>query len=471
MKRARLSLFWIAFAPALASCAFVLDFDSLQSGGAGGQAGQLLTGGSGGSAGISGGAAGQGSSDDLCGEGSVGLVLDGIDETLDADTYYRVTATGGDDDFFLSSYSLVGGEPVVTLYRIPAEEGALEEIGTLSGTMLGDLGQPASAAGLAFQPGPGLLHAYVALRTLSGDGARVWHTIFNGSTLEMLPVSAVVSESYWQVSPYNYPVATTLGSLVAAAWINEDQTIGLEGAGLQLVETLSAETDAMALAVLATDADEPAVLYGTSDGVFVERPGQEPLLVDECQPAPGAYLSFAATSTTIPGFWIGAWTKFGPETDEHDAFLTSEGLGLYCNAAGCASQARNCDGGAENNLVRNPVTSVIHRQGTTPGLVEVIQARPQLVPGAGEGTVIARLVLTQDAVDFGIPPFENPAEATSLGPEIELSARETSESLDFRGPDWPAIAHVAPDHYLVSWLEPTDEGDALRIQRYRLCLP
>jgi hypothetical protein len=470
MKRARLTLLWIAFAPALASCAFVLDFDSLQSGGAGGQAGQLLTG-SGGSAGTSGGTAGHGASPDLCGEGSVGLVLDGIDETLDADTYYRVTATGGDDDFFLSSYSLVGGEPVVTLYRVPAEAGALEEMGTLSGTMLGDLGEPVSAAGLTFQPSAGLLHAYVALRTLSGEGARVWHTIFNVSTLEMLAVSGVVSQSYWQVSPYNYPVATTLGSLVGAAWINEDQTIGFEGVGLPEGQTFSADTDAMALAVLATDTDEPAILYGTSEGVFVERPGQEPLLVDECQTAPGAYLSFATTSTTIPGFWIGAWTKFGPETDENDAFLTSEGLGLYCSAAGCAAQTRNCDGGAENNLVRNPVTSVIHRPETLPGLVEVLQARPQLVPGDEEDTVIARLVLTQDAVDFGIPPFENPAETTSLGPEIELSARETSEAIDFRGPDWPAIAHVAPDHYLVSWLEPTDEGDALRIQRYRLCLP
>jgi hypothetical protein len=468
MRRPTLALLWLTLAPALASCAFVLDFDSLQSGGGGGQGGQLLTGGS---AGTLGGSAGKSGGDDICGEGVVGLVLDGVDETLQGDTYYRVTAASGDDDFFLSSYGLVGGEPVVTLYRLPAEAAGLEEIGTISGRMIADLelGEPASAAGLVFQPFAGLVHAYLALRKLTGDGARVWHTVFNSSTLEMLSVSAVVSDDYWQVSPYNHPVATNFGSVVGAAWLNEDQTVGVELSGE--VHTLAKDTPAMTVALLAAEDGSAAVLYGTEEGLFVERPGSDPLPVGECQTAPGAYLSTSTTSTTIPGFYIGSWTKFGVETDENDAFLTSEGRGVYCNADGCVLQAPSCDGGAENNLIRNPATAVIHRPGSQTGLVEVVQARPQLVPGEEEGSVVARLALTQAAVDFGIPPFENPAVAEPLGPEIQLSAQETSEARDFRGPDWPVLANVAPDHYLVAWIEPTDTGDALRIQRYRLCLP
>jgi hypothetical protein len=42
---------------------------------------------------------------------------------------------------------------------------------------------------------------------------------------------------------------------------------------------------------------------------------------------------------------------------------------------------------------------------------------------------------------------------------------------DFLGPDWPAIAFVPPNHLALSFIEPSDAGHDLRVQRYRVCYP
>ena len=44
----------------------------------------------------------------------------------------------------------------------------------------------------------------------------------------------------------------------------------------------------------------------------------------------------------------------------------------------------------------------------------------------------------------------------------------TNES--FAGPDFPAIAYVAPAKIALAWLQPGDSGDELRVQRYVMCL-
>jgi hypothetical protein len=503
MRPARHLLLFALASPVLASCAFLLDFDSLQAENGDGTGGRLLSGGTSGTAGtdenggsgaLGGGEAGAGGNAgcssscfdedpctvDGCDENGecvadvlTGLVPDGIDETIGAARHYRVTAVGGDDDFFLSVFSEGDNGASTAILRLPAEGGALETIATLDASLGEDDGPAASAAGLAFQPGTGLLHAYAALKNADGSASRVRHFVINGSSFEMLASGLVVGDSYWDASPFQHPVAATLGDVPTVAWINEDQSIGVDGGGLEQVETLAAGTPAHALALIGTDGAAPAVIYGTADGVLVERPGSDPVTVDECQSAPGAYLSITSTRTTVPGFWLATWTKLGPETDENEGFLTSEGLGLYCaDDATCLLQQRDCDDVNPNNLVRNTASTVVHRPGTAAGLVEVVQATPLIGPGEEPDTLSAGILLSQTLVDFGIPPLANPPESEELAPPIALSAQETTEEAEFRGPDWPALAHVAPDRYLVSWIElGADGGDALRVQRYRMCLP
>lgn len=494
MRSRRLPLPALALAPALASCAFILDFDSLQAEKDSGQGGVLLTGGSagrGGSDGMTAGDIGFGGNlfcpaecfdDDPCtvdgcdsneeclSDVAVGLVLDGIDETVLAEKHYRVTAAAGDDDFFLSAFSVGADGPQVALYRLAAEGSEFSPIGTLTGTLLGDVGEPVSAAGLAVQPASGLLHAFVAMKRLTGDGARVRRVVIDTRTFDIVG-GAFPGDSYWDVSPYNYPVATTLEDLPAVAWINEDQTIGLDGGGLERTETLSADTQAMAIGLVASEDDQPEVIYGTTDGIFVERPGEDPVGVRECQTTPGGYLSFTTAFTTVPGFWLAGWTKFGVETADDPAFLTTEGTGMYCGAGRCLVPERECTDATLNNLVHNVATSVVHRPGTRAGLVEVVQATPAIEAGEEPDSVIARVDLAATSVDFGIPPFENDAVSEPLGTPIRVSSQETSEDIGFRGPDWPVIAQVPPDRYVVAWIEPAAAGDALRVQRYRLCLP
>ncbi|HEY3497777.1 MAG TPA: hypothetical protein VGK73_23930 [Polyangiaceae bacterium] len=468
--------------PALASCAFILDFDSLQAEEGSAQGGQLLSGGTAGSGGLGGSGAcpstcfdddpcttdGCDENDECLSDVALGLVLDGIDATIPAETHHRVTAVAGDDDFFLSAFSVGTEGPEVTLYRLDADGSDLSEIRKLTGSSLDDVGEPVSAAGLAFQQEAGLLHAYIGMKKLGGEGSRVRHIIVNGSTFEPIGDGSLVGDSYWDASPYNYPVAGIFELVPAVAWINEDQSIGLDGAGIETA-TLSANAPAMALALVASSNDRPAVIYGSTEGVFVERPDEDPVPVIECQNLPGGYLSFSSTSTSVPGFWLATWTKFGVESDEGPAFLTTEGTGMYCGEGQCLLQQRECGMGSQFEAVRNPATAVVHRPGTATGYVEVVTASPFLIED--DGSVGAGIVLRQQSVDLGVPPFENEAIVEALGPDLPLSAQPTSEADGFRGPDWPVIAHVPPDHYLVAWIEPAEGGDALRVQRYRMCLP
>jgi hypothetical protein len=482
-------------APALASCAFVLDFDSLQSEkDTPAQGGQLISGGTSGSGGSAASDPGEGGSgacpsacydDDPCtadgcnAEGgclsdvTLGLVLDGIDETVPAEAHYRATAVAGDDDFFLSAFSAGPAGPTLTLYRVPVEGGALSDLGTLDGATVGDLGEPSSAAGLAYQSEAGLLHAFVGMKKAGGTGSRLRRFVMRTSSNEMLGAGLIVSESYWDLSPYNHPVALTVDDIPVVAWIDEDQSIGLDGGGLAQPATLSADTDAMALTLVTSDSGQPVVLYGTaSSGVFAERPGADPVAVEECQPAPGVYLSFDSAFATVSGYWLSTWTKIGGPSDGDEGYLTTDGVGMFCGGAGdCLFQQRDCPSSSRSNLLRNPATTIANRPGTSAGRVEVVAVTPLLEPGAEPDAVTARLRVTQEEVDFGVPPFSGATTSEELGPPFDLAVLENAQAPEFRGPDWPVVVHVPPDHYLIAWIEPEGGGDSLRVQRYKMCVP
>jgi hypothetical protein len=500
--------------PALASCSFLLDFDELREGGAragaagagdGGSGGKGGNGGAAGKAGGAGGKAGAGGTeagasgetgeggeagasvdcppecmdDDPCTEDGctvngtcrstpiTGLVLDGIDVRLPADRHFRVTMTPGPDAFFLSSFHSKDGAADVTLYRLGIEDTSVTSIATIGGLGLLNAGAPVSAAGLAMEPGLGLLHAFVALRDRVGTGSRVWHVVLDGN---FAPAARVpVGPTYWSTSPYNHPVALNLRGDVYSAWIAEDQTVALGGAGLTALETLAAGTPASTVTLLGTAGGDPVVLYtAAGGGVFLESPGVAATPVDECQTAPGGYLSSGATDTTIPGFWLTHWTKVGPATATEEGYLTTDARGVGCAASGCVVDELSCSADSRSNLVRNQAMLTGVRPGDPNGLVSLVQALPYLSPDPEETT--AGLLLIPSRVDFGRVPFEAEPEVTPLGEPILVSSLPAAAP-DFRGPDFPAMAFVPPNHLALSFIEPAETGDELRLQRYRVCNP
>ena len=516
--------------PALASCSALLDFDALQKGTGGGAgvssgaaagsvgtggsvagSGSGGTGGSGGEGGVpeggaggtagKGGAAGTGGSsanggaaecptecfhDDPClvdgcnSDGScktdhvLGLSLDGVDETIASDHQFRVTMVGGDDAFFLSSLTATGDKPEVTFYRLDATAPDVMPIATIGGLAINGTGAPASAAGLAYQPVLGLVHAYVALTDRVGMAARVWHLVLGtqGTSPKPMPVGAL-TDGYFTGSPYNYPAALFTANQPYAAWINADQTIGLSDGSGTPPQLLAAGGKATTLALFSSADGQPGVLYSTAGGgVFAERPGVTPFALDECQPAAGDYLSISATSATLPGLWLGGWTKFGAASGTDPGYLTTNGRAFGCSADGCGNDMSACPGDSDNNLVRNPASVIAHRPGDPPGLMQLVQAAPLLVADGDQ--VGAQLFLIQESANFDTKgPATDPA-IENIAPPIALNSQPTSEAAGFQGPDWPAVAFVSPDKFAVAWTQPsvTQGGpDELRLQRYKMCLP
>jgi hypothetical protein len=514
--------------PGLAACSFLLDFDALQQGsggaaglgtaaaagngagaglgGSGSPAGGSSGAGEGGDGGLAGtptggsatggsatgGSAGSAGSpacpdecfhddpclldgcddDGACVTGEVlGLAHDGVDATIPAEVHYRTTMIGADDAFFLSSFTLADNQREVTFYRLDGTAAELTTLGTLGA--LDIAGDPVSAAGLAVQPLSGAVHAFVALNDRVEPGARVWHTLLNvEDPPRPVPVSSLL-DGYFASNPFNYPAAVQSGNETYVAWINLDQSIGISDTQIGTVpKRVSTNTSATTLSLLTASDGQPYVLYTVAGGgVFVERPDLPALEVTECQPAAGEYLSSSATFTNISGFWLTGWTKVAEETPSASGYLTTTGRALYCDTAGCAADMTECDDNSGSNLVRNPVTVIVHRPGDPAGRMEVVQVLPVITVEGDEAT--SWLMLSQKTLNFDPQrPLENGATVEDIAPPLALAEQPASAANGFRGPDFPAIAFVPPDRFAVAWTQPAPNvGDELRVQRYKMCLP
>jgi len=518
MTRRRIQNLAFLAAPVLASCSLLLDFDSLQEGtggtggtapGTGGSSGSAGSGGSAGLAGTSTGGSG-GSDAGFTGEGATagdlgsggaacpdecfhddpclvsgctpsgecknghrtGLVLDGIDTTVAADTHYRVTLASADDAFFLSSFAENGGKKELTFYRLGATGDAFDAIGSLGGLNLGPVGDPLSAAGLVVEPGLGLIHAFVGLDDRMGMGGRVWHLVMDMSYQAKTPAPAgSLMDGYWSDSPYSHPVGLYADGQVYGAWINADGSISLSDSSLLPPARLADGVHATTLSLFTSIDDQPHVLYGVyGGGVFIERPGLGPLPVTECQDAPGAYVSSSITATGLNGLWLGAWTKVSlGDAPEGEGFLTTNGRLLGCGKDACSTDQEACKPADTNNLVRNPATVVVHRPGDPTGLVELVEAMPFI--GAEGGGNQGNLMLLQQSINYGQNPLMSPPVVEEIAPPIPLATEDIGPP-DYRGPDFPAVGFVPPDRFAVAWTQPAaTSGDELRVQRYRMCLP
>lgn len=400
-----------------------------------------------------------------------GLALDGVDERITADRHVRATIAAGSDGFFISSFFDDAGTSDLQFYRLgAASEDTLEPAFFFADLDLLAGATPVSAAGLAMDNDLGRIHAFMGLRERQAAGARVFHAVVDlGYTVRS---RAQAGPSYFSGAPHNYPAAINLGDMIYSAWINEDRTVSLHGGATLDNAVLATGTPASTLALLGSAGNLPVVLYGSDGlGVFLERPNVAPVSVPECQPAPGAYSSMGATYAGIAGFWLTNWTKFGDDDGSGEGFLTSDSRGASCTIAGCTvAEANECSNGSDNNLERNVATLSALRPGDRTGIVHYAAAVPALTAG-DDGTPQAELHLALYRVDFGLVPFQSAPDSEVVGEPLLVSSSPTEEASGFAGPDWPVLAYVPPDHLALAFIEPAEERSALRVQRYRMCLP
>lgn len=484
--------------PFLASCVFLLDYDDLQkgqsssaggapgAGGASGASGVATNPGVGGEAGSASAACGDCDDHDPCTvdscdeagdapscvhEAAEGLVLDGFDVALPAESYERVSVAASGKLFYFSALLVKDGVQQVALYRLASDGSELEELGT--DTTLE--GIPVSNVGLAVEElalGEVALHGFVAAKPKLGDlPARVFHLVNQGGKT----MTNLVGASYLE-SPTVFPQALNIGGTIVGAWIQLEQTIAVHSVGTARTETFGAVTSpATTLSLLSTAEDKPAVMFtvqskaGAAVGTYVETAGQNRVALPECETRPGSYLSSSVIATQIPGVWLTNVTRFGAD------YLTSGGGGVACTKGTCTPLPDDCSKATPSNGLRNVAGATLHFPTDDPGIVYSVLAVPQITVRDDDSTVAeGRLSLALGRVDFSTP---GKPVSTNIGGDadtglVRIAANDTSEELAFAGPDWPAVGILPTEQVAVAWIQPSEtEGSELHVQRYQMCRP
>jgi hypothetical protein len=467
-------------APLLSSCYFILDYGDLTSdrdkplaaGGSDGVGGETAAGGS---------ACGDCDDQDPCTTDSCGsdgecknaptegLVLDGVDQTLEAKQHVRVSLVGSGQYFYLAELENDGTTPAVGLYRLATDGDALEAVG-------GDLGldgTPLSNVGIAIEElaaGEVALHGFLAIKPkLAAAAPRVVHVVTRAGKTMSNVVS--LTATYRSDIPTVFPQALTIAGKVVGAWIQADGTVAVHNIGTARTDTFgSATLPATTLSLLSTSDDKPAVMYtAQSDagalGTYVETSGQNRAKVAECETKPGSYLSSSVISSQIPGLWLANITRAGT------GYLTTGSASLVCTNNTCTAVPEDCAQATPSNAVREIAGATIHFDNDAAGVVYSVVALPQVAPGADPDSVVGRLSVGLGRVDFSGELKD--AKNMPIGDLKPIAENATSEAQGFLGPDWPAVAILPSQRVAVAWIQPNQDfsGSELRVQRYKMCLP
>jgi hypothetical protein len=396
------------------------------------------------------------------------LVLQREYPPIVADRHYQVSMVAGSSEFYLSTLSSDNATSDAVIYRLGvANEAELGEATRLSSLVAA--GVPLSMPALAVDESSGLLvHAYVALKDLTGAGARVWHVLFDSKFQSMARLPAGPS---YLVNPnleaqLHHPDARKIGDAVWGTWINADGSITVDNASnpRQFMVGSSA-IPASTATLIATRGNQPAVLYtGAARGAFLQSEAGGQAMVNECQTGDGSYYGAIAAPTSLAGLWFTAWTKSGAD------YLTTESKVALCGPTGCAADT-GCDATEAKNFTRNIALATVHLQGDSAGVLYYLDVVPGLVPTASD-EVSAQVNAILVRMDFGTSAtLTQPPQTAQIGETVLLSSQVTSEAQGFRGPDLAAAALIGKTA-AVSWVEPGADGrDQLRVQRYAVCLP
>jgi hypothetical protein len=175
--------------------------------------------------------------------------------------------------------------------------------------------------------------------------------------------------------------------------------------------------------------------------------------LSQCAGPSNVNTGYALDTTRVRNdLWSASWTT------RADTVFHTETRGLQCDANGCMDappEAGQCAMAADD--VKNQVTRTWQREGDPESRVFRAVARTRATTEGSE------LVLNVDWFDSDTGLG---AGATPIG-EIVLASADNEE-----GPDWAAIAPLAPNTLAVSWLEgggPEQPAKTLQVQTFAVC--
>jgi hypothetical protein len=170
--------------------------------------------------------------------------------------------------------------------------------------------------------------------------------------------------------------------------------------------------------------------------------------------------------TQIAGLWVGGWTKTltagSSVTETKPIVCGASGAGVGCIGS------QTCDSGDQTMPgVRNPAVLFVTAVTDPVGRVYEIQAAPYVDPAKSQ----VGLGLAMVQIDFNLSQRDGGERATVITTTpIPLST--APRGTDNSGPDWPAMAFMAPDRLAIAWIEPGGiAGQELHIERHRVCFP
>ncbi|HMJ11438.1 MAG TPA: hypothetical protein VK524_08515 [Polyangiaceae bacterium] len=388
-----------------------------------------------------------------------GLVDDGYNAEIQADSVHRVTMTSAADTFYFTVFETTNGAPELTLYSVQ-NNSSEHQLRTRFSGVLGAF-RPRSAAGMVVDTSAGLtLHGFFAL-----DDSP-YHIALRGNleVTQSTPATPLSSNTYDASNPRRYPVAGTIAGKPTAAWINKDGTITARSPGEAPLPLGSTDLAATQLALIGS-ADTPGALWTGPRGVYTQLSGGQPSQLSECETRAGVYTSAMAVPI-LSGAWLSSWTKAGGMGAS--GFIGSQERGTACGSLLCIADAE-CDGDSWRPGVRNAAAATASRQGDESGTVFAASASPYLrvgeagTPEAGLNLIVARIV-------FGPQPLTTQPITEPIG-VVELSKMAPRGAL-LEGPDWPAVSILPPNRLAVAWIEPRGEsGDVLKTKRLQICAP
>lgn len=466
----------------LSSCAFLLDFDELQTetgkdASVGGSAGS-----SGGSAGISGNAGTAGTGGDAaadagpecataaeCDDGDAfttdscdknvckyqpfgKLIEDGFSIDSSVPHAQRVTAAAGPGRFYISVHrshlpSTTYATAVTTFAADTAGASDTLSLDTLFPSPEG--GQPPmpiSAAGLLADAAG--VHAFFATNPLGKIDPQVWYVQLD-TKAKPLAAPKMISKDYDLLSTKRYPAPERVGSDVVAYWVGSFGKLLIAGPTKDL--GVFPEDVQFAMPVVGSTQPRAFFLKNQDDKSFYYKIGSQGGALQDCTKTGGTSWGSIVATSPLPGVAVVGYSSKLLGNSVSEVRL------VVCDDSTC-SLTDKCELDTATTDGRNPAVASTVASGTPKSGVRV--RFTSVLPVASDTKGDLALILS--FFDFG-----SAGENGGAYPLVLVASKNGPKS---ETPDYPAVA-ILDDRILVAWIDGATGAEQLHVRRYKLAPP
>jgi len=435
-----------------------------------------------------------------------GIVADGYDHTLSADTVYKSELISTNDRFFTATYGVWEGKSDIVVTSFDATTG--EPLQTFKLTDLLPKDENDDDEYVVISPAAMVgderisltLNVYAAIRLVRPSNA-AGEILRVQLTRDLKPIGGGVrlasAANYRAVSPYVGPAAgqpdngepfvvwngctttTPDGPVCVTTEPTNNSKAGIYIHSGSTALDIDAPGDAFipepaplsGLAALTLGATPGAMWMGNLDpsGVSVKTGfanGEPPRDVIQCNTVSGFTGSWLDAGRSRSDLWTVTWSERSGSTN-----FFSEVTALQCAGTGCAETvipppATTCPIPPPDGRLVPGTRAIVVRSLRRPG--DPTERVYQCVAYAASDEENAAVQMSVSRVDYSQVDEMGlvvPNETVKIG-EVALAKTPLAGA-----PDRPAIATMAPDRVAISWMQPAAAGGGqeLHVQRYRIC--